>query len=110
MNGGKRVPATYTFKDLIVAIPVVFLLGVVATTASWRTGVDRTNCAQSDSIYVNAEKYDVIEAGYIQLQAVTRIQTSRIEILESRVDTLYARGLDIQKAIYYELTGHEWEQ
>jgi hypothetical protein len=102
-------PRDWSLGQWIAAVPLIFVLGVVTAGASWKTNVDRTNCAQSDSITVNAEKYECLANGYVALQASDRVLVERVSILEARVDSMYAQNMKIQEAIYYELTGEEWQ-
>ena len=94
----------------LTAIPITFILGAVTFGATWKTNVDRTNTAQTDSIYVNAVKYECLVEGYTALQYSDRVLTERVTILEARVDEIYKQNMAIQEAIFFELTGEEWEQ
>lgn len=83
---------------------LIFVLGVTTAGASWKTNVDRTNCAQSDSIYVNARKYEALQESCIQLQAVNRAQTERLDILETHGQT----SEKILRDLYRHETGEDW--
>ena len=95
-----------TLTQWIAAIPLVFVLGFVYAGTSWKASVDNTNCTQSDSIYVNAVKYGALQEYCVQLQAVNRAQTERIESLE------ISRGAseNILRELYRHQVGREWEE
>ena len=84
---------------------LVFLLGITSASVQWKTNVDRTNLAQSDSIYINAHKYEALQEYCIQIQAVNRAQTERLYALEVS-STI---GVEILLDLYKQETGKEWE-
>lgn len=85
---------------------LIFILGVTTAGASWKTNVDRTNGAQSDSIYVNAVKYHELQEFCVQLQAVNRTQTERLESLETH-GMISER---ILRDLYKLETGRDWDE
>lgn len=97
-------PRSWSLGQIMTAGMLVFVLGVVSASASWKTNVDRTNVAQSDSIYVNAIKYEALQEYCIQLQAVNRVQTERIESLE----TVDMTSENILRDLYKHETGEDW--
>lgn len=106
-------PRAKAFVQWATAIPLVFVLGVVSVSVSWKTNTDRTIAQHTDSIYVNAIKYEATNERIVELQALYANSRNRVELLEIRIDTLYTRNRvseGILRELYRYQTGKDWEE
>ena len=100
-----RIGTWVTFGSLMV------VMGIVWAQAQWQGSVDMTLVEHSGRISISEEKYAELEARASELQAVYYSHQDRIELLEARVDTLYARSSIITEVtldLYEAVTGEEW--
>ena len=99
-------PRNWSINQFATAGMLIFVLGIATAGASWKTNVERTQVQQSDSIYVNAVKYEALQQFCVQLQAVNRTQTERLESLESHSKT----SEQILRDLYRHETGQDWNE
>ena len=103
-------PRKWSFGQFATAGMLIFIFGIITAGTSWKTNVDRTNCAQSDSIYVNAVKYEMLQEYCVQLQAVDRVQTQRLNSMEALLESSSKNTEAMLREMYYNQMGREWEE
>lgn len=98
----KRIAKWFT------ALPVSFVLGVMYVGIDWKSDVDhaiarqsRVAVRQSDSIYVNAEKYAMLEMRVVELQTLYAEYRARVDMMEARTDSVLTENNQMLR----ELTG-----
>ena len=99
-------PRNWSINQFATAGMLIFVLGIATAGASWKTNVERTQVQQSDSIYVNAIKYEALQEYCVQLQAVNGVQTEQIESLEAHGQT----SEKILRDLYRHETGEDWNE
>lgn len=69
-------------------LPATFVLGVLYIGIDWKGDIEHTLEDHSDSIYVNAEKYEMLEERVIELQTLYTEYRARIESIEAQADSI----------------------
>ena len=90
---------------------IITLAGVVFASGQWQAEVDAALCGQGEHIDLHCDKIDDLELRAAELQALYYEHRARIETLEVRVDTLYARSSVVTQVtldLYEAVTGEDW--